>query len=225
MNYLEKVILFHEDKVFTVMEEETGKIYIAIRKICENLRMSESQSKNQVTKIQNDELLIRGFKKLSLKVQTQVRELSFIELDYFPAWLFKISLSRFDENLKEKLMDYQLYCKDILAAEFLGKRQKESIEEPKYGTDINEIEAREKMIREDTDTIRNLMLRIAYNYKRIGQRSKTGFGKIKESYKNLKRTGFIDRDSTLNIEEIDRKNEFSKKMLLEELEEDSDLRI
>ena len=46
-----------------------------------------------------------------------------IELDYLPIWLAKINPARFDDELKSKLMIYQLKAKDVLAETFLGKRE------------------------------------------------------------------------------------------------------
>ncbi|MDR2879075.1 MAG: phage antirepressor N-terminal domain-containing protein [Fusobacteriales bacterium] len=219
MKYLEKVIEFHGDNLLTLRDEETGEIYVSVKHICNSMKMEHEQYRTQKNKINKDIFLKGGTKLCPLETNGGIQQVLMIELDYLPAWLFKINPARFEEKLKEKLFDYQLHCKDILADAFFGKRPQKKVEEPKYGTDINEIEVREKMIREDTDTIRNLMLRIAYNYKRIGKRSMTGFEKIKESYKNLKRTGFVEKDNTWSIEEIDSKNEFGKEMLLKELEE------
>ena len=121
MSYLEKEINFKNDKVITV--EYGDKIYISVKQVCHNLGMDKSRSDHQVQKIQQDETLRMGIKKLSLNFQSQIRNTVFIELDYLPLWLAKINPARFDEELKDKLTEYQLHCKDVLADAFLGKRE------------------------------------------------------------------------------------------------------
>ena len=117
MNYLEKVIEFHEDEVLTFQEQETGKIYVAVTMICNSLGMTENQVNSQRQKIQTDETLKLGAKKLAVKIHGQVREQLFIELEFLSGWLFKINPARFDTKLKEKLLTTKI---NVLSARVRG---------------------------------------------------------------------------------------------------------
>lgn len=121
MNDLVKEVEFQGEKIVSKIENE--KIYVSVKSVCENLGMTKNQADTQVRKIKNDEIL-KGASKLShLNTRGGIQEALMIELDYLPAWLFKINPARFDENLKRKLIIYQLKAKDVLAEAFLGKRE------------------------------------------------------------------------------------------------------
>ena len=87
MNYLEKKIEFHGDEILTFQDQGTGKIYVAVTMICNSLGMSKNQTDTQVKKIQDDETLKLGAKKLGVKIDAQVREQLFIELEFLTGWL------------------------------------------------------------------------------------------------------------------------------------------
>ena len=121
MNDLVKEVEFQGEKIVSKIENE--KIYVSVKSVCENLGMTKNQADTQVRKIKNDEIL-KGASKLShLNTRGGIQEALMIELDYLPAWLFKINPARFDENLKRKLIIYQLKAKDVLAEAFLGKKR------------------------------------------------------------------------------------------------------
>ena len=116
-----KEIDFYGGKIVSIIKNE--KIYVSVKSVCENLKMTEGQMKNQRNKIQNDELLKLGLKFVPVDTGFGIKEILMIELDYLPIWLAKINPARFDESLKQKLMIYQLRAKDVLAEAFLGKRE------------------------------------------------------------------------------------------------------
>lgn len=122
-NLIIKEVEFQSNKLTAI--SENGKIYVSVSSVCDNLGMSKNLKDAQVKKIQNEELLKGASKLTHLKTNGGIQETLVIELDYLPAWLFKINPARFDEKLKEKLMIYQLKAKDILADAFFGKREKE----------------------------------------------------------------------------------------------------
>lgn len=122
-NLIIKEVEFQSNKLTAI--SENGKIYVSVSSVCDNLGMSKNLKDAQVKKIQNEELLKGASKLTHLKTNGGIQETLVIELDYLPAWLFKINPARFDEKLKEKLMIYQLKAKDMLADAFFGKREKE----------------------------------------------------------------------------------------------------
>ena len=134
MNDLVKEVEFQGEKIISKIENE--KIYVSVKSVCDNLGMDLTTYKTQRRKIQNDDLLKGGAKLLPLYTKGGTQEILMMELDYLPAWLFKINPARFDENLKRKLIIYQLKAKDVLAEAFLGKRElvnrNENIQELSY---------------------------------------------------------------------------------------------
>ena len=114
-----KEVRFNGERITAI--RESGKIYVSIKSVCRNLGMNKSQADYQIQKVQNDELLDSAcyFKHLEINGITQKGLM--LELDYLPIWLAKINPSRFSEELKKQLIEYQLKAKDVLADEFLGK--------------------------------------------------------------------------------------------------------
>ncbi len=212
-----KVIKFNGDEVLTTLEN--GKIYVSVKQVCNNLGMNKSKSDHQVQKIQHDGTLKLGIKKLSLNFQSQVEKLSinfdrqvreqiFIELEFLPIWLAKINPTRFNEELKKKLLDYQLYCKDILADEFFGKR--EALISNKNNTrtnpHLNDIEDRIPIIRSLEANLIKLYDELKYHYNWIDQRARILKEKYSTDIKEIKETNFISDGKKLTTKDIDKLN-------------------
>ena len=101
--------------------EINGKYYVSMRHICNGLKLTESQRKYIVNKFNKDGALKGGKKIYPLVTNGGIQNTSLIELDYLPLWLAKINPARFSKELKDKLLEYQLHAKDVLAAAFLDK--------------------------------------------------------------------------------------------------------
>lgn len=115
-----KEVRFNGERITAI--RESGKIYVSVKNVCDNLGMDLKQHKAQKLKLRNDGLLKGGIKLYPLKSNGGIQETMLLELDYLPIWLAKINPSRFSEELKKQLIEYQLKAKDVLADEFLGKR-------------------------------------------------------------------------------------------------------
>ena len=118
-----KEVEFNGKKIKTV--KRNGKIYVSIRSICENLGMSKNLQDTQLKKVSKDGLLKGASKLTTLKTSGGKQQVLMLKLDYLPIWLAKINPSRFSDELKKELMNYQLNAKDVLADAFLGHRTKE----------------------------------------------------------------------------------------------------
>lgn len=118
-----KEVDFQGNKIISTIID--SKVYISVKNVCDNLGMDETQRRNQRAKVQNDEFLKGGLKFTPLFTKGGIQETLMIELDYLPIWLAKINPARFDKELKEKLMIYQLKAKDVLSEAFFGKREDE----------------------------------------------------------------------------------------------------
>lgn len=118
---IKKEVEFQGSKILGIMEN--GKIYVSVKMIAKNLAMTKSQADHQIVKIQQDTTLSMGCLKFQAGVLDLNNQTLAIELDYLPIWLAKINPSRFNDDLKQKLLAYQLKAKDILAEAFLGRRE------------------------------------------------------------------------------------------------------
>ena len=218
MNYLEKTFNFHGDELLTFLEEATNKLYIGIAYICNSLGMTEDQKRNQVKKVQEEETLKSGVKKLSVKIDTQVREQIFIELDYLPIWLAKINPSRFNDELKNKLLDYQLHCKDILADEFLGRRELK-LPGREENANVTDIKYRADRIDRSKQQISELLIQIAYDSHFIQNSAGILEREAKAGYKNLSNDKYLVDGKLPTVEDIDAVNEDTRNRVIENLKE------
>lgn len=98
--------------------------------MCLGIGLSNGQARRQIENIQKDELLHRGCRKFATGVFDENNETLALQLDYLPAWLFKISITpkmKADHpELVEKLIRYQLKAKDVLAQAFLPGKSEEA---------------------------------------------------------------------------------------------------
>lgn len=108
-------------------QDSDGTIWVGIKWMCQGMGMSDGQYKRQITNIQKDLLLKNSGSNLLLNKGSGEREVFCLKLDYLPIWLAKISITptiqKSHPELADKLLNYQLKAKDILAAAFLPQPQ------------------------------------------------------------------------------------------------------
>lgn len=113
-------------------QDKDGSIWAGVGYFCRALGMSNVQKDTQVDKIRTDKTLSRGYRKFPVGVFDKGSEAVAIRLDFIPLWLAKISITKKMEKdnpeLSDKLLDYQLKAKDILAEAFLPINNGEIIE-------------------------------------------------------------------------------------------------
>lgn len=118
---------FNGDSIMTVRMKDTGKIYVGVKWITEILKFNKNNHDRQVKNIQSDIVLSKGASNLTLPTKGGNQKALCIELDYLPLWLAKISITPNMKNehpaITEKLIEYQLKAKDVLAQAFLGKKE------------------------------------------------------------------------------------------------------
>ncbi|WP_051560405.1 ORF6C domain-containing protein [Clostridium beijerinckii] len=128
-NLLIKSVEFFGDSLVAVKDEATGKIFTGVSYICKGIGLSKSQKDTQVQNIQNDLVLNKGCLKFQAGVIDPNNEVLGIELDFLPLWLAKISITpKMQEEqpeVAEKLVNYQLRAKDVLAKAFIKPISKE----------------------------------------------------------------------------------------------------
>jgi len=126
-----KEVDFNGDTLLAVKENESNKIYVSVSYVCNGIGLTENQKDRQVKNIQLDIVLQNGSKMLPVKFDAQVRNVLCIELDYLPLWLAKISITpkmkKENPDVVDKLINYQLKAKDVLAKAFLPENQIDTI--------------------------------------------------------------------------------------------------
>lgn len=113
------------DTVMAAMDGD-GNIWTGINFFCRGLGMSKRQRDFQVEKVKADKALSKGCTLLRAGVLDPANEAYALRLDFIPIWLSKITITKKMEeqnpDLADKLLDYQLKAKDILAEAFLPKQ-------------------------------------------------------------------------------------------------------
>ena len=206
MELIKKEIEFNSDKIFTVMKD--GKLYVGVSNICLNLGMSKNMKDRQSKNVQSDLVLSRGCVKFDAGVFDQYNQTLAIELEYLPIWLAKIRVTpnmlEEKKELVEKLIDYQLHCKDILSDEFFGKRK---LQDKSDFNQYNE-EARDRLDEADRleNEIRKLCILLVNEYDKISWRSSQSKERIENVYRSLKGERFMEDGKVLDFRAINELN-------------------
>lgn len=113
------------DSIMAAKDTE-GIIWVGINYFCQGLNMNKKQRDWQVEKVQSDKTLKNGCRELPAGVFDIANSAYALRLDYIPLWLAKISITNKMEKdhpkLADKLLEYQLKAKDILAEGFLPQK-------------------------------------------------------------------------------------------------------
>jgi hypothetical protein len=119
----EKTIVFYEDELIAVKMKD-GSIYVPVRRLCDNLGIDWSA---QYRRIQRDEVLEQMVNSVAVTA-TQLeepharpeQEMLCLPLEFIPGWLFGITASRVNEDVREKLIRYRRECFRVLWDAFKG---------------------------------------------------------------------------------------------------------
>lgn len=124
-------INFGGDELLGV-KDESGKIYLAIKRACLNIGLSEDQARNEIKKISDSDL----FKLRCVKFDTPQKQgdrtvltsMLFLEEKYVPMWLAQINITPKmkiqSPEVCDKLLKYQEECVDVLHKHFMGNEDK-----------------------------------------------------------------------------------------------------
>ncbi|KJU85361.1 antirepressor protein [Candidatus Magnetobacterium bavaricum] len=105
-------VKFHDDTLITIQQH--GKVYVAIKPVCQTLGLDW---KSQYNRIQRDPVLSICMVITTIQIpgDDQSREITFLPLDKFHGWLFKINPGRVkNSHIREKVIRYQRECYDVL---------------------------------------------------------------------------------------------------------------
>lgn len=115
-------------------QDNDGIIWAGVRWLCDGIGLTEGQRKYQISVIKNDRVLSRSGRNFILNgTGGGDREVFCIKLDYVPMWLAKINITTTMESdspdVADRLEQYQLKAKDVLAAAFLPQQKSMSTAE------------------------------------------------------------------------------------------------
>ena len=119
----QKEVLFYGDKILAVRVKD-GAIFVPVRPICEQLGISWPSQRNR---IHRDAVLSEIAANISVFVmntqgQSQHREMLSLPLDFVSGFLFGINANRVKDELRERLIQYQRECYNVLAEAFFEGR-------------------------------------------------------------------------------------------------------
>ena len=157
-----KEVEFLGDSLLVVKDEVKDKLYTSVGYICKGIGFNKDQKDRQVKNIQSDLVLHGGCVKFDAGVIDPNNEVLAIELDYLPIWLAKISITpkmkEQQPELVERLVEYQLKAKDVLAEAFIHKQRTRRLtpqEELRLHYQVLEEQAKEiESVREEVTGVR-----------------------------------------------------------------------
>ena len=117
----QKLVNFNGAEIMAVKASD-DKLYVGIQWICDGLGLSPGQMKSERKRIQDDIVLSKGGRKIVLPTSGGDQEVLTINIDFLPIWLAKINANIIEsEEVQNRLVEYQLKAKDVLAEAFLHK--------------------------------------------------------------------------------------------------------
>lgn len=174
-----KEVEFLGESLLVVKDETNNKIYTGVGYVCKGIGFSKGQKDRQLLNIQGDMVLNRGCLKFEAGVIDPNNEVLAIELDYLPIWLAKISITpkmkEQNPELVERLVEYQLKAKDVLAKAFIHKQQPRRLtpqEELRLHYRVIEEHAKEiESVREEVTEVREEFKDLKDNMPLFGEES------------------------------------------------------
>ncbi len=113
-------VSFHNETVFAIIVD--GKPLVPMTPICKNLGLDwEPQRK----RIQRHPVLMTSTSMMEVQMpgDDQKRKMTCLPLSMLNGWLFGVDVNRVKVELREKLMDYQRECFDVLFQHFMPRME------------------------------------------------------------------------------------------------------
>lgn len=108
-------------------KDKNGSVWAGVKWLCEGLGLTEDQMRNERKKISKDVVLSKGGSNLTLPTKGGKQDVLCLRNDFVPLWLAKItvtpSMKENNPELVDKLVQYQLKAKDVLAEAFFPKEE------------------------------------------------------------------------------------------------------
>lgn len=104
------------------VKTEDGKVWLAVRKSCRDIGLTDGQADNEVKKVKASLLFANEWRELSVKYDGQVRTTLVLSEKFVPMWLAQIRLTPTMKKESPKAVDtlltYQLEAADVLHKAF-----------------------------------------------------------------------------------------------------------
>lgn len=155
-----EIIEFHETEIYCPVEE--GKIYVAIKPICEALDI-DSDAQNR--RIKRDEILSQLRSQVTAVGRDEkARKMVCLPLEFIFGWIFTIDTSQVKTKAKESLINYKKEVYHLLYDHFWNnaksiKRKENMLSESERR--IAEMEAKKKQLGKDIKSEKERFKKIA----------------------------------------------------------------
>lgn len=177
-------------------------VWVGVKWICDGLGLSEDRGKYERKKIQKDLVLSKGVNFYPLGTDNANSDVLCLMLEYLPLWLAKISITptmkKENPELADRLVEYQLKAKDVLAEAFLPKRKEEVApavrnnmiqipipEVPNYAEEFEILYAKMDYLEEQNQKLYNGMSNMAKLLLDMNSRKETQLSGIKMPVKEI----------------------------------------
>lgn len=142
------------------IRDENGQVWLAVKKACHDIGLSEGQAQRQITNIQEEEPLKSNcckFAMVQMEGERKVnREQLFLHEKVVTLWLAKISLTpsmmKKSTEAYNKLLIYQMEAADVLHKAFYETEKQKSIFNAKMG-----LEGKIEVMQVQINNIENMM--------------------------------------------------------------------
>jgi len=122
-----KTVQFNGVDILAVKGSD-GKIYVSIKKICEELGLDFS---GQLKRIKRNDVLIDGLIQMSTPSNGGIQNISCLDINSLPFFLIGIVTEKCKPEIRPYLLDFQLKAKDILAKAFINQEPAPIVNQPK----------------------------------------------------------------------------------------------
>ncbi len=118
----QKSVSFQNAKLMAFKASD-GNIYAGVKWICQGLGFDDRKQRAEVERMTKDVVLNKGVQKIGYPTTGGIQEATCINLNFLPLWLAKINANIIkDKQIQDKLIQYQIKAKDVLAEAFLQKQ-------------------------------------------------------------------------------------------------------
>lgn len=115
-------------KTLLGVKDESGQVWLAVKKTCLDIGLNENQADRQIKNLQNDLVFNNAVIGLNVKFDGQVRNVICVKENFVTLWLAKITLTpamqRDNKKACETLIQYQLDAQKVLHEHFMGTEEK-----------------------------------------------------------------------------------------------------
>ena len=114
----QKLVEFYGDDLQGVVVMTTPyqrTIFVPLRPLCTFLGLDWSAQRKRISR---DPVLTEAMKSVEIQTPGGPQVMQCLPLDYLNGWLFGVSSSRVKESLKDRVIQYQRECYQVLAAAF-----------------------------------------------------------------------------------------------------------